>query len=56
MPAAAYDRLANGQSFPGLLMVQQTMPIRAVIESLLLIWSASEMEEWRDLVVYLPFD
>ena len=56
MPAAAYARLTAGESFPGLFMVQQTLPIRPVIESILLIWSASELEEWTDQVVFLPFD
>lgn len=55
MPAAAYARLGAGGSFPGLFMVQQTSPIGLVIENLVLIWSASELEEWKDQVVFLPF-
>ena len=55
MPAAAYARLAVGDSFPGLFMVQQTLPIGPVIEGIVLIWSASELEAWKDQVVYLPF-
>jgi hypothetical protein len=54
MPAAAYARAAAGDSFPGLFMVQQMLPIKPVIENLVLIWSASELEEWQDQVVYLP--
>jgi hypothetical protein len=54
MPAAAYARLSAGQSFPGLFMVQQTSPVAAVIEDLVLVWSASELEEWKDQVVFLP--
>ncbi len=56
MPTAAYARLYRGQSFPGLFMVPQSSPIGPVIESLLLIWAVSELEEWRDQVVFLPFD
>ncbi|MCE9554408.1 MAG: DUF5615 family PIN-like protein [Planctomycetes bacterium] len=56
MPAAAYARLVTGQSIAGLFMIQQTLPISSVIDSVVLIWSASELEEWRDQVVYLPFD
>jgi hypothetical protein len=56
MPAAAYARLAEGQSFPDLFMVQQTSPIGPVIESLLTIWAASELEEWKDRVVFLPLE
>jgi hypothetical protein len=55
MPGAASARLARGESFPGLFMVQQTRPIRAIIDSLVLIWAASELEEWKDQVVFLPF-
>jgi len=45
MPAAAYARLAAGKTIAGLLMVQQIDPVGAIIENLLLIWSASEAEE-----------
>lgn len=55
MPAEAYARLAAGKTIPGLLMVQQTEPVGAIIESLLLIWSASEAEEWKNQVYFLPF-
>jgi hypothetical protein len=54
MPAAAFSRLAVGRSFPGLFMVQQTLPIGAIIESLVLIWAVSELEDWKDQVVFLP--
>jgi hypothetical protein len=54
MPAAAYARLSDGRSFPGLLMVQQTLPISSIIESLMLIWSVSELEEWQGQIVFLP--
>ena len=54
MPAAAYARLAAGKSFPGLLMVQQSLPTGRVIDDLVLIWSATEIEEWQDHVVFLP--
>jgi hypothetical protein len=50
----AFARLATGQSVAGLFMVKQRGPIAAVIESLVLIWSASEAEEWRGQVVFLP--
>lgn len=56
MPIAAFSRLEIGQSFRGLFMVQQILPIRPVIDCLVLIWSASELEEWKDQVVYLPWD
>ena len=54
MPAAAYARLSRGESFPGLFMVQQTSPIGPIIDSLVLIWAASELEDWKGQVVFLP--
>ena len=54
MPAHAYARLATGQPLSGLLMVQQDHPIGPIIDSLILIWSASEAEEWENQVSFLP--
>src|SRR5438552_8106754 len=53
MPATAYARIDTGQSMPGLFMVRQSQAIAPVIESLVLIWSASEFEEWRNQVRFL---
>jgi hypothetical protein len=39
----------------GLLMVKQTDPVGSIIASLILIWSASEAEEWQNHVCFLPF-
>ena len=50
----AHGRIASGEGPAGLLMVKQTQPLGAVIDSLILIWSASEAEEWRDEVHFLP--
>ncbi len=54
MPAAAYARTDSGQVMHGLIMVRQIDPIAPVIDNLLLIWAASEMEEWRGQVWFLP--
>lgn len=54
MPNEAYQILDAGGVMNGLLMVQQSKPIGPVIESLVLIWSASEAEEWIGQVQYLP--
>jgi hypothetical protein len=54
MPAAAYARVLAGNSFPDVFMVQQTLPIGPVIDDLVLIWSASELQEWKNQVVFLP--
>ncbi|MGH9835891.1 MAG: DUF5615 family PIN-like protein [Blastocatellia bacterium] len=39
---------------PGVFIVAQNLSIRTAIEELLLIWSASEGEEWVDRIVDLP--
>jgi hypothetical protein len=54
MPGAAYACMRAGQKMSGLLMVQQSDPVGPVIASLVLIWSASEAEEWESCVCFLP--
>lgn len=39
---------------PGLLLIPQHLPIAATVEDLLLIWFASEAEEWVNRIRYLP--
>ncbi len=46
--------LASGQHSPGVLLLHQTLPIAQAIEALLLVWAASDTEEWRDRLTYLP--
>lgn len=49
-------RVEARKSAPGLFIVpQEPSAIGGVIESLLLVWSASDAEEWRNQIVYLPF-
>ena len=54
MPGYAYTRLAAGEPMLGLFMVNQSEPIGPVIDSLVLVWSASEQEEWQGQVHFLP--
>ena len=54
MVGHAYDRVAAGLPLTGLLMARQVEPIGPMIDSLLLIWGASEGEEWAGLVRFLP--
>ena len=56
MPSAAYARMIAGQKMSGLLMVKQSDPVGPVIASLVLIWSASEPEEWENYVCFLPLE
>lgn len=54
MPGEAYSRLASTQPLAGLLMVPQSHPVRPIIENLVLIWTASDAEEWSGQVRFLP--
>ena len=54
MKAFAEKRIADGRGLHGLFLVQQRRAIRPVAESLVLIWEASEFEEWSDRIVYSP--
>ena len=54
MTAAAYSLLAANEQVGGLLLVHQACAIAPIIDSLVLIWSASEAEEWVGLVEFLP--
>jgi predicted nuclease of predicted toxin-antitoxin system len=54
MPGAAAELQAKGDCC-GPLLVAQDKPTRAVAESLVLIWSAAQAEELRNVVLYLPF-
>ncbi len=54
MTAAAFAILKGGGPMHGLLLVHQGDAIAPTIESLILIWTASEAEEWIGLVEHLP--
>lgn len=55
MPAEASARIAAAQPMCGLFMVRQTQPIAPAIEARVLIWSASESEEWQNQIRFPPF-
>jgi len=54
MPAHFYDFLKSGNHSPGVLIVPQGAPVGPVIESLVLIWVASDATEWIDRIAWLP--
>jgi predicted nuclease of predicted toxin-antitoxin system len=39
---------------PGLLVIPQHLPVSTGVEDLMLIWGASEAEEWTNRICYLP--
>jgi len=49
-----FRRFIETQTSPGLLILAQDLDIGLAIEELLLVWAASEAEEWRNAVVFLP--
>jgi PIN like domain len=54
LKATAEKRIAEERGLHGLFLVPQRSATRKVADSLVLIWEASEFEEWRDKIVYLP--
>jgi hypothetical protein len=50
MPGHFRDFLMGGNRSPGVLIVPQGAPVGRVIESILLVWIASEAAEWVDRI------
>jgi len=53
MPRHFADFILHHSS-PGVFIIAQTVSVQLAIEELLLMWAASESEEWRNLIVELP--
>lgn len=53
MPRHFADYLLDHSS-PGVFIIAQNVSVRVAIEELLLIWTASESEEWRNLILEIP--
>jgi hypothetical protein len=53
MPRHFAEFISQHQS-PGVFIVPQRIEIAAAIDELLLIWSASNSDEWTNLILYLP--
>ena len=54
VPGFAYDRVAGGEPMPGVFVVPQSLPVGRTIDELQMLDACSEMDEWRDRVVFLP--
>jgi hypothetical protein len=54
MPDHLKEHLGQGQHIPGVLLLKRRISIGALIQELLLIWHASEPDEYQDQVRYLP--
>ena len=50
----AYERVARGESMPGVVEVSRLILISLVIDDLLLLAEASSDDEWQGQILYLP--
>jgi hypothetical protein len=53
MPRHFGDFIAR-QTSPGALVIPQHIPPAVAAEELLLVWAATEAEEWTNRICYLP--
>jgi hypothetical protein len=53
MPGHFADFITSEVS-PGVFIISQDTPIAAAVEELLMIWIASEAEEWTNQICSLP--
>ncbi len=49
-----FARFIENEESPGLIIVSQKLPVSQVAEELLLIWLASEPEDWLNQIHTLP--
>ena len=54
MPRYAYQRMSEGKSIAGMLVMKATIPVGQAIEDILLIEAVSTPEEWINKVQDLP--
>jgi hypothetical protein len=47
-------RFIETRASPGLVIVSQELDIGRTIEELLLVWAASEADEWTNATIFLP--
>jgi len=53
MPAH-FARFCATASSPGVILLREATSISTAIEEIILIWSASEAEEWKGRLVWIP--
>lgn len=49
-----FTRFRETRSSPGVIIVSQDLDIGVAIEDLLLIWAATDAEEWAGLIGFVP--
>ena len=54
MPRHFGEFLAAGGTSPGVFLVKHRVPLVQVIDELVLIWTASDADEWRNRLLEIP--
>src|SRR5580692_5250703 len=54
MPRHFGEFLQTGGDSAGVFLVKQHTPVTHVIEALLLVWAASNAEEWKNRILEIP--
>jgi hypothetical protein len=54
MPTHAAALMGEGQNIAGVFVVPRSMPLHQVLEDLELMMTCSEMDEWVNVIRYLP--
>lgn len=54
MPLNFGEFLAAGEISAAVFLVKQHTPVADVIEALLLVWAASEADEWENRILEIP--
>lgn len=54
VPGYLKEYIDNGGHVPGIFELNPDMSIGETVDELLLIWGASDVDEFRDLIIYLP--
>jgi hypothetical protein len=52
---ATFGKFAEHAHCPGVILVPQDLARKAVNDDLLLIWSASEAEDWTGIIARIPY-
>lgn len=49
-----FAKFIESSDCPGVFIISQRLPVKNAIDELLLIWSTSENEEWKNLIIDIP--
>jgi hypothetical protein len=49
-----FGEFVRSRPSPGLIVVPQHLPLRQVVDDIILIWTATEAREWVNRIAFLP--